>query len=83
MLGHGNTYYLEKTEEPNLWKIRNKKRGDQEGRGETAGYVLIYVDDILAVGLQEVVEGFLSKTTLRGLFGGYMVPPRNGEVLWL
>ena len=38
-------------------------KGSSENRWETAGHVVIYVDDILAVGPQEVVEGFLGKVT--------------------
>ena len=51
--------FLQATSEANLWKLC---RRTSEGKGWiTEGYVVIYVDDVLAVGPRGVVSSFMSK----------------------
>ena len=48
---------VEKTQDQDIWRIVTEKDGSQV----TAGYFVTYVDDVLAVGSPELLEGFCSR----------------------
>ena len=51
-------YRLQPTHESNLWQVVRVKAGSSE---EVAGYLAVYVDDLLAAGPDDVVEGCLAR----------------------
>ena len=51
-------YRLQPTHESNLWQVVRVKADSSE---EVAGYLAVYVDDLLAAGPDDVVEGCLAR----------------------
>ena len=51
------TCMLRSTPEPNLWQVVEK---EGEGDARVRGYLVVYVDDVLAVGPRDVIESTLA-----------------------
>ena len=55
----GDQFFLERTEEGNLWKIM--KRSPQSKKPVCEGHVIVYVDDIMALSTDGVRESFFNR----------------------
>ena len=54
---NGANFYLQLTEEANLWKIVKEEK---QGTGKTVGYVGVYVDDLMFASTRETVESAIA-----------------------
>ena len=56
----GMTLELRETQEPNLWKIVERRPLDQD-EPPPKGFIGVYVDDFIVVGAKDIVKGALSR----------------------
>ena len=66
-------FWLERTPEQHLWKVKKQKKDGKAERPQTAGWVAVYVDDFLvAMEASEIAGMFqaINKGNLEVLRGG-------------